>query len=191
MGESFQKIVDLDATAAEAAELGHTLLARLVAAQIVVATPSDCVLGEPFGHAPGARWRTVVTEPDDRLFTRLRTNGLRVVTGRTVFFAGPDVYRVACPHCHVADRSDDDGPSAQWSRFWDAVDEWHRGASDGFACVHCGAFVAMNDWAWDDLPWAFGNLALEFWNWPPLAPSFVADVGAHLGHRVRRTTGKL
>jgi hypothetical protein len=34
------------------------------------------------------------------------------------------------------------------------------------------------------VPCAFAELGLRFWNWPPLADAFVADLAARLGHRL-------
>jgi hypothetical protein len=34
-------------------------------------------------------------------------------------------------------------------------------------------------------PWGFGHLAIEFWNWPPLADAFTEQLKSVLGGRVR------
>jgi len=99
-----------------------------------------------------------------------------------------------CPHCQRLDRWDepDTGqPTAQWSQFREAIDTWWQGGAGEATCVHCQRVVALNDWQWEDGPWAFAMLGFTFWNWPPLLPAFVAEVGHHLTHRVRFTSGKI
>jgi hypothetical protein len=48
----------------------------------------------------------------------------------------------------------------------------------------------LNDWRWQP-PWGFGHPGFEFWNWPPLAQGFTAEVGRRLGHRTVLAAGKL
>ncbi|GDY84963.1 hypothetical protein SAVCW2_41620 [Streptomyces avermitilis] len=60
MGDHFQTIVDLDASAGEAPELAARVIEWLVTEGIVLAERTDCVLGRPLGHPPGrtggGRW---------------------------------------------------------------------------------------------------------------------------------------
>jgi hypothetical protein len=177
MGEYFQTIVDLQATDEQAEALGALVLAWLVDGGIVEATCRDESRGG--GHAPGPRYAAAVVEPDEGLH-RLNNNGLHVVTGRTVFFSmGVDA--IACPWCTTA---------VAWERLSDAVDEWYAGAAGTRRCGGCGRVMGLNDWRWQP-PWGFGYLGFEFWNWPPLAKGFLAEVGRRLGHRTVLAAGKL
>ena len=58
-------------------------------------------------------------------------------------------------------------------------------------CPYCRQAAGLNDWYWGvDWPVAVGFLGFTFWNWPPLSSSFIAQVQAHLGHRIVVTRGK-
>ena len=178
MSEHFQTIVDLQATGEEADELGALVLAWLVDCGIVeAACRGDSHLGE--GHAPGARYAMAVVEPDQDLH-RMWSNGLYVITGRTVFYSD-GVDAIACPDCATA---------VAWGQLSDAIDEWYAGAAGARGCGGCGRVLGLNDWRWQP-PWGFGYLGFEFWSWPPLAPGFIAEVGRRLGHRTVLVAGKL
>ena len=109
-----------------------------------------------------------------------RRDGIEIITGRTVFDPlAAD--RVACPGCRA---------EADWEWVSEAIGDWHAGGDGRSACPACGRSLALNDWDWDPA-WAFGCLGLRFWNWPPLRPSFVAEIASRLGHRVVMVTGRL
>jgi hypothetical protein len=177
LNDSFQTIVDLQATGDEAEALAALVLAWMVGEGIVEAASRDGWVGE--GHAPGPRYTTAVVQPDSGLH-KLWNNGLEVVTGRTVFHS-VDVDAIACPHCQMAVVRD-------WLR--PAIQEWLAGAAGTRRCRGCGRVMGLNDWCWRP-PWAFGYLGLQFWNWPPLTKRFVAEVGHRLGHRTVLAAGKL
>jgi hypothetical protein len=193
MGDWFQKVVDIDATEDEAPVLADSVLAWLVSREVVAAERSDSVFGAPFGYGPGPRYESAVTAPDEYLRTTL-TNGVALTTRRTAFDPGQGEDLLRCSRCDRVDSWADPEtgePGAQWLAFQSALEAWYRGGPELGSCVHCGHEVALNDWRWEEMPWVFGALGLTFWNWPPLAPDFVADIGRHLGHRVRSTAGKL
>jgi hypothetical protein len=185
MGDWFESIVDVEATAEEADRLAAEVLAWLVERGIVMAEPTDCVLGGD-GYAPGPNYAEAVVEPDPHLHD-LHTNGLSVITGQTVFYS-MGVDQVVCPHCEtvVVDHHD----QGSWDRFAVSIDGWYSGESGVRACEHCGRPVKLNDWHWSP-PWGFGYLGFKFWNWPMLAPGFVADVSSRLGHRTVAPCGKV
>lgn len=185
MGDWFQVIADPEATAAEADRLAAEVLAWLVDRGIVRPERAGCVLGEG-GHAPGPNWRVAVTEPGAGLLG-LGTNGLEVITGRTVFHS-MDLDSIACPHCgSVAVRG---AVESEWDDFLPSIESWYAGGSGIRTCDQCGQAVGLNDWRWTP-DWAFGHLGFQFWNWPPLDPSFVAEVSHRLGHPTRTPSGKL
>ncbi|WP_346534278.1 hypothetical protein [Micromonospora sp. DPT] len=146
MGDWFETIADVDATAEEADRLGAEVLSWLVEQGIVMAG----------------------------------VNGLNVVTGRAAFYS-TGVDRVVCPHCQSAIVDQDD--EERWPSFSESIDSWCAGGSGVESCPHCGKSTGLNEWHWSP-PWGFGYLGFEFWNWPPLDPGFIADVGNLLGHRV-------
>ena len=185
MGEWFETIADVEANPEDADHLGAEVLSWLVEQGIVVAEPTECILGN-HGHRPGPNYAAATVEPWDDLH-ELATNGFRVVTGQSVFYS-MGVDQVVCPHCKavVVDGQDQDS----WSDFSPVIDEWYLGGTGVRACRHCGKPVGINEWGWSP-PWGFGYLGFEFWNWPMLDPGFVAAVSNRLGHRTVQPCGKL
>ena len=185
MSDWFEIIADIEATAEEADRLAAELMAWLIDRNIVVAEPTDCVLAGD-GYAPGRNYAAAVIQPDPHLYD-LRTNGLSVITGRTVFYS-MGVEQVVCPYCEarVVDRRDEDS----WHRFAESIDAWYSGESGVRVCEQCARSVGLNEWQWTP-PWGFGYLGFQFWNWPPLASGFVAEVSSRLGHRTVAPCGKL
>ncbi len=190
MGDWFQTIVDVEATAQEAEALADATVTWLVDARIIAAEASDCVLGGA-GHAPGTGYLAAVSEADPYLLTS-RTNGVEIITGQAVFYSmGAET--VGCPHCRQAVAlSDEHGhPNAAWHELSDSIDAWFSESGDGRRpCPTCRADVGLNDWAWSP-PWGFGYLGLKFWNWPPLKPQFLTEVSRRLGHRTVHPFGKV
>lgn len=185
VGDWFETIADVEATPEEAERLGAEVLSWLVEQGIVMAESTDCILGN-HGHRPGPNYTAATVEPSPDLH-RLATNGVRVVTRRTVFYSiGPN--QVVCPQCGTAVVDDRDKDS--WDEFSSVIDEWYDGGSGVRACKQCGTRVGINEWGWSP-PWGFGYLGFEFWNWPMLNPGFVAAVSKRLGHRTVRPCGKL
>src|SRR5262249_42322437 len=99
VGEYFEIVADIDAGEQEAQQLADAVVRWLIGCGIIDADPTDCVLGATAGYAPGPRYQAAVARPDDH-FLGLRTNGVEVTVGRTVFHpiqgeTGP----VVCPWC--------------------------------------------------------------------------------------------
>ncbi|GAB3842356.1 hypothetical protein ACFPIJ_42880 [Dactylosporangium cerinum] len=186
MGDWFQTIADLDATSAEAPGLAGGLVAWLVADGIVSAERTDCVFGADEGHPPGPRYTEAFDGPDCVVLT-LRTNGLHAWSGRTVVHPGQGSVEVGCPRCDTVEPFDEPLGAA----FFEAIDAWYAQRPSDTACRHCSRTIAVNEWRWPDGAWAFANLGLTFWNWPPLSDDFVAGIGSRLGHRIRLVAGKL
>jgi hypothetical protein len=193
MGDWFQTIGDIEATPGEVEELAADLTGWLIETGIVLAERTDCVLGSDLGYPPGLHYVDAVTEPDPSL-PRLWTNGVDVVTGRTVFDSGQGgIDSAECPHCNTRSRFTDElreFDRALWDPFGEAIDDWYAGGDGTLACPACAKPVELNEWKWDPT-WGFGHLGFTFWNWPPLSPSFVAKFSRRLGHRVVCPAGKL
>lgn len=170
MSSSFQTIVDLDATAEDAVEHGERVAAWLVR-EAVVALPD---------YTPGPRW-----EQATGFREASGSEGLTVVTGRTVFFSpqhgGPPV----CPYCAVAFG---DGHREAFSPAMDAW--WDTGCAE-VPCSACGRVVPLAAWEWAGDGFAFAYLGFEFRNGPALLPEFVADLSRKLGHRTRFVRGRI
>jgi hypothetical protein len=189
MGDWFQTIVDIDATPQQAPELAAAVLDWFVERGVVLAERTDCVLGGN-GHAAGPNYTSAVTRPDPSLHT-LRTNGLQVITERTVFHSS-EVERISCPHCGAATHFtvDSGEPDDAWENMSANIATWYSGGNDAHSCSACGRTAGLNEWRWDP-PWGFGYLGFTFWNWPPIKDDFVIDLAHRLGHRTVHPRGKL
>jgi hypothetical protein len=176
MSDNSQAIVDVDAGADEAPRLADDLLAWLSAEGIVEAEPSDCILGEGQGHAPGPRFFVALETPSAAEgFLALASNGLRIATGRQVFDTGANGLELSCAACGW---TFEPGPS-----WMDAVTEWQDGDDDAaFSCPSCNDEQRLAAWR-GPWAWGFGHLGLEFWNWPALSAEFVRIVEQRLKHR--------
>jgi len=176
MSDASQVIVDIEASEAEAARLAEEIRAWLAAQGVIAQGPSDCVLGEGEGYAPGPGYGVALVPGSVDEFLRLRTNGLCLRAGRAVFDPGANGTELRCEACGVAFEPGDD--------WFDAVGAWAGGDDDAsFACPDCQRTRRLAEWR-GPWPWGFGNLGLEFWNWPPLSDAFVRAVGERLQHRV-------
>jgi hypothetical protein len=173
-GNGFQILADIDAAPSEATHLAAKTVEWLVLAEIIVPDRTDCVLSADFGYAPGARHADAVANP--HLYSpSFGADGVDVRTGRTVFHGGQSgIDRISCPHCATA---------ASWDAVSDTIDVWFDTGLGDHQCATCGGAAGLNDWRWEP-PWAFGYFGLQFWNWPELSPSFIAELSGRLGHRV-------
>src|SRR5262245_55617846 len=115
MGDRFQILVAPDVAAVHARAEGDRILAWLIAEEVVAAEKRDCVLGADLGYAPGAQYVKATGQPDPHL-RQLRTNGLSVITKRTVFHSGQGGFELICSACKSRFEPPD--------RWGDAVNEW-------------------------------------------------------------------
>ena len=112
------------------------------------------------------------------------TNGGYVAIGRRAHWGGGDVDGLACAQCGRPEDVAADGE--RWQRtFMSAIAEWMDGGDGSITCPGCGARNELGDWDWGSRPWGFGEVSAVFWNWKPLAQSFIDEVSGVLGHPVR------
>jgi hypothetical protein len=195
VGDTFQIIADIEVTEAAAAALAASVVSWLRGAEIIAGRQPGCVLGADAGYPPGPGYDAAVTDVDE-LLAGLKVNGLELTTTRSVFFPGQgEVGPVTCPQCgrNVELQDPADGTmTGHWKLFSDAITNWMTGEPSAVTCPLCWHPTALNDWHWSvEWPVAVGFLGLTFWNWPPLSSSFIAQVQAHLGHRIVVIRGKL
>lgn len=182
MGDWFQSVIDPEASEAEAPALAERLLQWFIDEGIVVAVPSDCTLGDS-GYAPGPSYARAVGSPNE-LLLKLRTNGLEVVSKRSVFHNGGLGVELVCTSCGGRF----DPPRGLWSG---AVGEWYDRRGPGLlACPGCQAMRPITEWQHDP-PFGFANLGFTFWNWPNLLDDFVSEIAERLGHHVVVVLGKV
>jgi hypothetical protein len=181
MGDSYQTLVDLDATEAEAGHLGARVRGWLLARGIVQPSPEGAeklALGPSFAQALDEPW---LASTRSAMWTD--TDALRVKEGRTVFFAVG--VELKCPACGHRFEPDDEAWGA-------AVNAWYEGDDAvTLPCPGCGHVQKLTEWDGPH-PWAFAHLGFELWNWPHLSKRFVREVAEQLGgHRVRLVCSKL
>ncbi|MFJ8133875.1 hypothetical protein [Streptomyces hydrogenans] len=170
MSTSFQTIVDLEATAEDAVAHGERVAAWLVG-EGIVRRPD---------RGPGPLWERATGFRE-----ACGSEGLTVVTGRTVFFSPQESGGPVCPSCAVAFG---EGHREVFSPATDAW--WNTGRSD-VPCPACGRVVPLAAWEWTGDGLAFAYLGFEFRNGPALLPEFVTELGRVLGHRTRFVRGRI
>lgn len=93
---------------------------------------------------------------------------------------------VSCPACGTPMGDAETIPPA----FMQAVDDWHRGGEGILDCPACHSSTAIANWRTEPF-WAFGDVTITFWNWPPIEESFVRQVEAAAGQPVKVVRGKI
>lgn len=186
MGDWYETIVDPVVGSDDAPALAERVVAALVSAGFLKPERSDCTVGgSGYPPAPGV-FRYL--RGTDTLLMDLRTNGLDVVSKRSVHLT-VNLERLACPACGV---QVDDLAGVSWR---DAVSEWYEGREGPIACPACRREAAVATWIHEP-PCGFGNLAFTFWNWPPFTPEYWKSTPAEfieavVGHACVRVSGKL
>ncbi|WP_328440072.1 hypothetical protein OHA71_28875 [Streptomyces sp. NBC_00444] len=186
MGDTFQTIVDLDASPHDAARLAAPVVEWLVAEGIVLATAEQgWALEDHPAHPPGPNWSKAVA--DARWGD---PEGLAVHTERHVFYSlgerGPDA--VTCPRCGQTTAVEGDVSS----RISTAAEAWHKTGSADVDCPACAESVPLSAWRWTDNSLAFAHLGFQFWNWPALSEDFRARIAEFLeGHSTAYLHGKV
>ncbi len=181
MSDTYQTVADLDADTQSAQVTAARLRDWMISREIIVPAESDCVLGDYLGHAPGANYTLAIQDPYPLLFN-LRTNGVAFIAKHSVFPAMGLEMTLVCSSCGMRFGTND-----AWSA---AVEDWYLNNGIGMlGCVRCGSELAIAEWQHDP-PWAFGNVGVEFWNWPPLREEFLKDLAGVVGHRFRLVYGK-
>jgi hypothetical protein len=169
MGNSFQVIVDRDATESEAAALGRLVLSWLVCEQIVEADPTRCLNDSDLAYAPGAKMESWVADAAQARHTRsLEINGLEVITGKTVFPSIDNEPEATCPKGHTRVPPED---------VLDLAAEWQDAVEPVLMeCPTCDGAFAVTEWDFGHAI-AFGYLGFWFWNWPfPLTDKLIGSV---------------
>jgi hypothetical protein len=187
MADYYQTIVDTRAGLDEADHLARHVVSLLSDRGVVGASPSEEGGYDRGPHAtdistPGTPGPAARHESIPPVYSHLQ-----VLIGRMTHSADLSEFkapRALCPSCGRA-LDDQDG---EWQA---AVQAWIGGDDDsGLLCGACGRTSPVAFWATDP-GFGFGNLAFRFWNWPPLSPSFLEEIGRELGHPIVLVKGKL
>lgn len=196
MSDNFEMLVDVDATAEEAAELARAVLERFHTLGLISGDPNgDCVPGGQ-GYRPGSAVADLYKrQTREGRFWELLTCGVEPLIGRGLneWALGPVCEGFTCSACgaEIEPFGNEFGDSVG-----KAIGEWYdQSGAALLECPQCAHKRSITDWCCKP-PLAFGNLAFRFWNWPPLdSPSWSIDLATIVrevtSHRVVSTHGHM
>ncbi len=166
MSDSFIALVDADVSAEAATAVSEVIVSALLDRQLISANlTTDCVLGGK-GYPAGASIQDCyLPRRNESPFWQLRTSGVQVKVGRAYneWAAGPSYEWCTCKNCHARIGDAD----SQFNKdLMTALNSWTRKAnSSQLICPECHVGIDITEWP-SKPPFAFGNLAIQFWNWP-------------------------
>lgn len=137
------------------------ILEWLISLDIVKPTLSNCILSSKHGYAI-SKGAVRITESPEELPFHLITNGLEIVTEKTVFDPGeasdPDV---SCKNCNKIMSFE------EWFNFEDPEDMRIK-------CIACGFEADLEEFILH-IDFVEGNLGFKFWNWPDFTVDFINE----------------
>ena len=136
MSENDAKVVDLDATPAQAALLAERTADWLLAEGIIEPNSQRDALWQPSDWMPGPHWTKAVAEPRDAGHSWHDTvsgvgfanRGVDLIAERRVHDPGGNFEAPPCPNCHS--RADID-------RYIELIPVWLDGPETSLLCAHC------------------------------------------------------
>lgn len=196
MGDFFERIVDLEVTAEQAAALGARMVDWMIARRLLTREMSGegmYSLGVGKGYVAGPDWQRVTGEWGADWIP----GPVAVLVGRDDHHGGqgeiePESAR--CPRCHATTTIIDYpqqwvADPEVWRPFHDGIEAWKQTGSGSVTCTGCGEAAGVTEWGWPS-GFALGALAFDFWGWPPLTEKFVTEFRTQLGHQIEHHTGK-
>ena len=195
MSDSFQMLVDPEVSLERGAQVAAGIVRHFQEVGLIGELDASAALGGA-GYRPGRRIAALYRlGAREHPFWTLSTCGmeLRIRRQFNEFALGPSFERLTCPACLT---SYDYLTEPLQSEIFVAIERWLAGSTQiDVRCPTCQSARPITSWEWIP-PIGFGNLALVFWNWPPLdARGWRLDIGAIVaeltGHRVVRTRGIL
>lgn len=195
MGDIFISIVPKKINYVNPAETASIILRWLIDEEIIEGEKTDCILSSELGFPPSKKFKKIIGEDvsDEFLenYKQLRTNGLEVITNKTVFDCGQNVInKVICPNCSG------EIPETIWQSY---ISEWFENNRDIVKCVICQKedIISNFDFQCEDeslkLSIGFSNLGFTFWN-PPFSkfsPSFLSNMIQLLNSEIIISGGKV
>ncbi|BDT88516.1 hypothetical protein IU485_08010 [Nocardia cyriacigeorgica] len=196
MGDYFERIVDLEVDADDAAATATRMVDWLVSRGLLAREMSGdgmYSLNVDAGYLPGPHWQQITQEWGEDW----QPGPVAVIVGREAHHGGQGAIEpesAGCPSCGavtvIIDYPQRFEPDPEvWRPFGEAIQQWKRTGAGTVACRRCQASSPITEWRWPS-GFALGALAFDFWGWPPLTDAFVAEFAARLGHRVAHHTGK-
>lgn len=197
VGDFFERVVDLEATAEEAGPLAGRVVDWLAAEGIITrATSGDGVYSPStdHGYVPGPDWARAVADASDPSWL---PGPVAVLVGRAHHVGGQgedEADSVTCPRCAartvVIDHPESfEADEEVWQPFREGIEAWKATGRGEVPCPACGVPVAVTEWDFGP-EFDLGALAFDFWGWPPLGVRFLTEFRARLGHRTGTQSGK-
>jgi len=176
-------LVDQHVPEQEAAKKGQELVDVLIRRGVIQPIRSARVYGgSGRGYAPGPdagdAWTGDVPEGEStfELISALGGGGVLVRAERLIVHAGDSGEAVfVCPGC---------SRELELSTCSKAISQWLD--QSGPATVSCkGCRKSSHLLDFETRPqWGFGNLSLEFWDWPPFSRKFIHQMSQVAGHQL-------
>ena len=186
MSDYFEMLVDVEVTEEHAADLGLKVGKFFQEVGLISGQSNrDCVLGGE-GYLPGPAIKKLYEGGEEQPFWELAVCGVEfvVLRGFNEWALGPAFENIVCPRCSTKIETLSDAFS---DPVVESIGEWLEQSGSGLlVCPACQSGSTINDWQ-SKPPLGFGNLALRFWNWPPLdssdwkikIPSLFAEATKH------------
>jgi uncharacterized protein YbaR (Trm112 family) len=145
----------------------------LIDIQAIKAFKDDCILSSEQGYPIDTGAKALTSTPE-YLPYELNTNGLQVITERSVFDAGENgLDSFVCPNCN------EDILREDW-RF----DDYMETGNALLMCPLCKRANDINDYNMEPA-WGFSDLGFTFWNWTDLTEDFIKEFEQKLGCKVK------
>jgi hypothetical protein len=158
--------------ALEAADRADAVIGWLVDTGVIVPNPVRGSAWQPSAYLPGPQVSAAAPGFSDTDYT-LANNGVDILVERELYRDTSPHEAPACPDC---------GYELAETTLEGLIRPWLDGIEPRMACDGCGIVRLLGDWPDGYL---VGELAVRFNNWPPLSPTFLADLGARMGARWR------
>jgi hypothetical protein len=183
VSDNYQTLVFLDPVERKDTPLdGHAALRLLTERGVIGGEARVWTRGRVTGHAPGPLAREYVLHPP---------RGWPATPGREPVvelsyqgrFHG-DINQPAdgtCPRCGGTTRN------LEWHEppLLEVLERIDRQTVVSVACAQCGAASDVREWKFDP-PAAFGDVGVDFENWPDLSERLIHELEGATGRRVRR-----
>ena len=168
MSDTFEMLVDVDATTEEAVELSKQIVVQFRHKGLIAGQPNeDYVLGG-VGYRPGPEIEGLYqNEKGEYPFWELQTCGIEIRVGKgfNEWALCECCEGFTCPVCH---KEIDDFDDEFQETFNEAIVQWlDESGNAEIACPKCHKRIPVVKWECKP-PLAFGNMAIRFWNWPSL-----------------------
>jgi hypothetical protein len=180
MSDTSTSIVPSIADYPDREQKARLIIDWLVNINAIKADKTDCILSSESGYPIDIGSKKLTYESEYLPFD-LITNGLEVITTRTVFHSGENgIDTFICPLCN------EDILSDAWAFF----DDFYNNGNSTPTCPICKKRSALNDYLIEPA-WGFSNLGFTFWNWPDFKEEVIKEFEQRLGCKVKVVSARI